>query len=105
MRAERRCVRTQPARRIRGPAHRQEANRDVTFAGRERDWRSRMGFVRSSEEIARLQETLSQPPYVGVDSRLTFPCLNVFRLREGLIADHRIDVDVDPLLAPVAHGA
>jgi ketosteroid isomerase-like protein len=37
-------------------------------------------------------------------SRLTLPCLNVFRLREGRIADYRIYMDINPLFAPVAQG-
>ena len=33
-------------------------------------------------------------------SRLTLPCLNVFRLRQGRIADYRIYMDVNPVFAP-----
>jgi ketosteroid isomerase-like protein len=33
-------------------------------------------------------------------SRLTLPCLNVFRLRQGLIADYRVYMDMNPLLSP-----
>jgi limonene-1,2-epoxide hydrolase len=36
-------------------------------------------------------------------SRLTLPCLNVFRLRDGRIADYRIYMDVNPVFA--AEGA
>jgi ketosteroid isomerase-like protein len=32
--------------------------------------------------------------------RLTLPCLNVFRLRDGQIADYRIYMDINPVLAP-----
>ena len=32
--------------------------------------------------------------------RLTLPCANVFRLRDGRIADYRIYMDVNPVLAP-----
>src|SRR5207249_6548157 len=33
-------------------------------------------------------------------SRLTLPCLNVFRLRDGRIADYRIYMDINPVFAP-----
>ena len=33
-------------------------------------------------------------------SRLTLPCANVFRLRDGRIADYRIYMDINPVLAP-----
>ena len=40
-------------------------------------------------------------PAVGHDgSRLTLPCANVFRLRDGRIADYRIYMDINPVLAP-----
>jgi ketosteroid isomerase-like protein len=32
-------------------------------------------------------------------SRVTLPCLNVFRLRDGRIADYRIYMDVNPVFA------
>jgi ketosteroid isomerase-like protein len=32
-------------------------------------------------------------------SRLTLPCLNVFRLRDGRIADYRVYMDVSPVFA------
>jgi ketosteroid isomerase-like protein len=35
-------------------------------------------------------------------SRLTLPCLNVFRLRDGRIADYRIYMDINPVFAPVS---
>jgi ketosteroid isomerase-like protein len=31
--------------------------------------------------------------------RLTLPCANVFRLRDGLIADYRIFMDISPVFA------
>jgi ketosteroid isomerase-like protein len=33
------------------------------------------------------------------DSEITLPCVNVFRLREGRIADYRIYMDVNPVFA------
>jgi ketosteroid isomerase-like protein len=35
-------------------------------------------------------------------SQITLPCLNVFRLRDGLIADYRIYMDINPVFANVA---
>jgi ketosteroid isomerase-like protein len=32
--------------------------------------------------------------------RLTLPCANVFRLRDGRVADYRIYMDINPVLAP-----
>jgi ketosteroid isomerase-like protein len=32
-------------------------------------------------------------------SRVTLPCLNVFRLRDGRIADYRIYMDINPVFA------
>jgi hypothetical protein len=32
-------------------------------------------------------------------TRLTLPCVNVFRLRQGLIADYRVYMDINPLLS------
>lgn len=33
-------------------------------------------------------------------AELTLPCCNVFRFREGLIHDHRIYMDINPVIAP-----
>jgi ketosteroid isomerase-like protein len=33
-------------------------------------------------------------------TRLTLPCLNVFRLREGRVAEYRIYMDMNPLFSP-----
>jgi len=35
-------------------------------------------------------------------SRLTLPCVSVFRLREGRVADYRIYMDINPVFAPQA---
>ena len=32
-------------------------------------------------------------------TRLTLPCLNVFRFREGRIADYRVYMDLNPVFA------
>jgi ketosteroid isomerase-like protein len=34
--------------------------------------------------------------------RLTLPCVSVFRLREGRVADYRIYMDINPVFAPQA---
>ena len=31
--------------------------------------------------------------------RLSLPCANIFRLRDGLIADYRIFMDINPVFA------
>jgi len=38
-------------------------------------------------------------------SDLTLPCVNVFRLRDGRVADYRIYMDLNPVFAPVAEPA
>lgn len=38
--------------------------------------------------------------YLRLDStQVTLPCVNIFRLRDGLIADYRIYMDINPVFA------
>lgn len=43
--------------------------------------------------------------YTRLDShQLILPCCNVFRIRDGLVYDYRIYMDVNPVVAPVYHA-
>ena len=54
-------------------------------------------FIETFEDVVVVE---MQVHYTRLDSKqLTLPCCNVFRMRDGLVADYRVYMDISPVYA------